>query len=188
MRRRLPLVRRRTLVADENGATAVEFGLVALPFFAMLFAIFEVGIIFTLDSVLENATIQTGRLVRTGQASAENMTAEQFRTALCDRMSIFSSDCLERAKVDVRVLPQFNTEPPDPMAGGVFDDNALGYTNGEPGSIVLVRVFYRQPLLTNFLSQALSRLNDGAAILTATTAFRNEPGVWSPVAAQGAGG
>ena len=30
-------------------------------------------------------------------------------------------------------------------------------------------------LLTTFLAQGLSRMNDGTAMLTATTAFRNEP-------------
>ena len=154
--------------------------MVALPFFFMLFAILEIGIVFTLDSVLENATIETGRLVRTGQASAENMTKEQFKTSLCGRMSIFSGDCETRTTVDVRVLPQFSSVPPDPMAGGTFDEDALTYSNGQPGSIMVVRVFYKHPLFTNFLAQGLSRLNDGSAVLTATTAFRNEPGVWTP--------
>lgn len=149
--------------------------MVALPFCLMLFAILELGLVFVTDSILENATIETGRLVRTGQASASSMTKEQFKTALCSRMSIFSGDCAARATVDVREIPQFAITPPDPMAGGVFSDAALTYTNGDPGDLILVRVWYRQPLLTTFLSQGLSRLNDGAAILSTTTAFRNEP-------------
>ena len=149
--------------------------MVALPFCLMMFAILELGLVFVTDSVLENATIETSRLVRTGQASAQSMTAAQFKTSLCSRMSIFGPDCATRATVDVRVIPQFNTVPPDPMAGGTFSTAALTYANGSPGDLVLVRVWYRQPLLTTFLAQGLSRLNDGAAILTATTAFRNEP-------------
>jgi len=158
-----------------EGSAAIEFGMVALPFTLMVFAILELGLVFVTDSILENAAIETGRLVRTGQASASGMTKEQFKTALCSRMSIFSADCASRATVDVRVIPQFATTPPDPMAGGTFDSGSLGYTNGAPGDLILVRVWYRQPLLTTFLAQGLSRLNDGAAMMTATTAFRNEP-------------
>lgn len=165
----------RTFLRSRDGSAAVEFGMVALPFCLMMFAILELGMVFVIDSVLENATIETGRLVRTGQASAQGMTAEQFKTSLCNRMSIFSGDCATRATVDVRRIPQFAVTPPDPMAAGTFNTDDLGYTNGQPGDLILVRVWYRQPLLTTFLAQGLSRLNDGASILTATTAFRNEP-------------
>ena len=165
----------RSLLRASDGSAAVEFGMVALPFVLMMFAILELGIVFVTDSVLENATIETGRLVRTGRASAQSMTAGQFKTSLCGRMSIFAPDCTARATVDVREIPQFATTPPDPMAGGTFNNGVLTYTNGDPGDLILVRVWYRQPLLTTFLAQGLSRMNDGAAMLTATTAFRNEP-------------
>lgn len=176
-RRSLNRTRRlqRDLLANRDGATAVEFALVILPFCFMMFAILEIGLVFVLDSVLENATINTGRLVRTGRASAQSMTSEQFKTQLCNRMSIFSGDCASRVHVDVREIPVFNTTPPDPMTGGAFNAGALGYTNGAPGSLMLVRVWYKHTLVTPFLAQGLSRLNDGTAMLTATTAFRNEP-------------
>lgn len=166
---------RRGLLRNRDGSAAVEFALVALPFCFMIFAILEVALIFTLDSVLENAAIDTGRLVRTGQASAQGMTALQFKADLCSRMSIFSGDCAEKATVDVRVIPQFNTTPPDPLAGEGFDPSGLSYANGNPGDLVLVRVWYQHPLVTSFLSQGLSQIGDRTAVLTATTAFRNEP-------------
>ncbi|RZJ03978.1 MAG: pilus assembly protein [Brevundimonas sp.] len=175
----LPATRRgflARLLKARDGSVAVEFGMVALPFCLMIFAILELALIFVTDSVLENATIETGRLIRTGQASAQNMTPKQFKDSLCGRMSVFAPDCNARAFVDVRVIPQFAAIPPDPMAGGkVFNDGVLTYCGGGPGSLVLVRVWYRQPLLTTFLAQGLSRLKDGTAMLTATTAFRNEP-------------
>lgn len=163
------------LLRASEGSAAVEFGMVALPFILMVFAILELGLVFVTDSILENATIETGRTVRTGRASAQSMTAATFKTALCGRMSIFASDCASRATIDVRVIPQFATTPPDPMATGTFNNGVLTYSNGAPGDLILVRVWYRQPLLTTFLAQGLSRMNDGAAMLTSTTAFRNEP-------------
>jgi Flp pilus assembly protein TadG len=163
--------------AARSGSSAVEFALVGLPFFFMLFAIMEVGLIFVTDSVLDGAASETARLVRTGQAAGSNMTAAQFKTQLCDEMGIFSGDCPSRASVDVRELTQFrNQTPPDPMANGSsFDSSQLTYVTGQPGSLMLVRVWYKQPLITPFLAQALSRLDDGSTMLISTKAFRNEP-------------
>lgn len=165
----------RRLIDARDGATAVEFAMVALPFFFMIFAIFELGIVFVIDSILDNATAETGRLVRTGQASAQAMSGPQFKTSLCNRMSIFSAGCDARMTIDVREIPQFATVPPDPMSGGTFNNGALTYTNGAPESLMVVRVWYRHTLITPFLAQGLSRLNDGTVRMMATTAFRNEP-------------
>lgn len=170
--------RRRPIRTDRReGQAAVEFAIVAAPFFFMLFAILELALVFVTDSVMENAILETGRLVRTGQAQTASMTAEEFKENLCDRMSIFSNDCDTRATIDVRVLDQFrDADPPDPMEGGEeFDDSELVFDAGAPGSLILIRVWYEQPLLTPFLSQALSRLDDGKMVMTATTTFRNEP-------------
>ena len=150
--------------------------MVALPFFLMMFALLELGMVFVVDSVLANATFESGRLIRTGQASAASMTPQQFRTDLCSRMSVFSADCEARINIDVRVIPSFTTAPPDPMQDGViFDESKLTFNYGTYGDLILVRVWYKQPLVTTFLGQGLSRLNDGSARLMSTTAFRNEP-------------
>lgn len=151
--------------------------MIAFPFFFMMFCIIEIGMIFVTDAILDNAVIETGRKVRTGEAAGSNMTAAQFKTAFCSRMSIFSSQCAARATVDVRVITQFrNQTPPDPTANGTsFDTSQLDYQPGAPGSLMLIRVFYKQPLFTPFLAQSLSKLGDGNTIMTATTTFRNEP-------------
>ena len=172
-RRRMSFVARRRA---RQGSAAVEFAIVALPFFFMMFSVLELALVFVLDSVMENATIETGRLVRTGQADAQNFTATAFKTSLCSRMSIFSSGCAAKVTVDVRRIPQFtNPNVPDPLGGASFNPNAAAYDGGDPGDIMLVRAWYQHTLLTPFLAQGLSKLNDGKAYLTATTAFRNEP-------------
>lgn len=166
---------RRDFRRADDGTAAIEFALVGLPFFFMLFAILEIGLIFTLDAVLENATVDAGRLIRTGQAATRGITASQFKDEVCDRMGVFGSDCSNRAMVDVRVIPQFNAPPADPMDDGDLRANEMLYNRGAPGDIVVVRVFYSHPLMTTFLEEGLSRMDDGNAVLTATSAFRNEP-------------
>lgn len=160
---------------SREGSSAVEFAMVAFPFLFMMFAIAELAFVFVLDSTLENAAIETGRLVRTGQADAQSFDATRFKTEMCNRMSIFSAGCAAKVQIDVRVIPQFNTAPPDPMSGGSFSTTNLTYANGDAGDLVLVRAWYRHTLFTPFLKEGLSRLGDGTAWLSATTAFRNEP-------------
>lgn len=57
----------RRLSADQRGTTAVEFGMVATPFFMMLFGIISVGFYFFTTFTLENAIESSARLIRTGQ-------------------------------------------------------------------------------------------------------------------------
>jgi Flp pilus assembly protein TadG len=165
------LSRLRAFGKRREGSTAVEFAMVALPFAIMMFSVIEIAFVFVLDSALENAVIETGRRVRTGQASTAGYTVDTFKAAVCSKMSIFSTGCSTKLTVDVRVIPQFNSPIlPDPLTGGT-----MSYSNGEPDDLMLVRAWYKHALFTPFLQQGLSRLGDGNAYLLATTAFRNEP-------------
>ncbi|MCG6277611.1 pilus assembly protein, partial [Vibrio vulnificus] len=66
----------------------MEFALVAAPFFLLLGAIMELAMVFVLDSVLEAATMDTGRMIRTGQADAQGFDAARFKEEVCSRMSV----------------------------------------------------------------------------------------------------
>ena len=55
------------------------------------------------------------------------------------------------------------------------------YDGGNPGDLVLVRVWYVHPLVTPLLNQATSRIGAGKVLLMSATAFRNEP--WTKSAA-----
>ena len=66
--------------------------------------------------------------------------------------------------------------PPNPvLANGTFNNAALVFTPGGPEDIVMVRGYSRWTLFTPFLSQALGKLSNNQAVVTATSAFRNEP-------------
>src|SRR5690606_29842246 len=131
----------RRLGRDRDGATAVEFALVALPFFFMMFAILELGHLYVLSSTLENAAMNAGREVRTGQVQEAGGAEEAFREAVCQRMSVFQGGCDDRLSIDVRVVPQFaDQSPPDPLAGDEFSEAGLTFEPGGAEDIVLVRI------------------------------------------------
>ena len=53
--------------------------------------------------------------------------------------------------------------------------NGATFQPGRAGDLVLVRIWYAQPIATPFLSQALSKMSDKKVLLSTTLAFRNEP-------------
>lgn len=159
-----------------SGAAAVEFALVAFPFFFLIFAVLQLALLFIVDSMLENATLQTARLVRTGEAVDRTLSRDQFKAELCSHMSVFAAECPRRVVVEIRELPQFRSQSlQNSIANGALDQASLPYTNGKPSTLMLVRVWYKQPLVAPTMFQALSRLSTGETVLGVTTAFRSEP-------------
>uniref|UniRef100_UPI00112F141F TadE/TadG family type IV pilus assembly protein n=1 Tax=Escherichia coli TaxID=562 RepID=UPI00112F141F len=59
---------------SESGATAVEFALVAGPFFYVLGCICETGLMLFTEYVIQNSVQEAARLVRTGQVSTSDGT------------------------------------------------------------------------------------------------------------------
>jgi Flp pilus assembly protein TadG len=160
---------------NDSGATAVEFAMVAAPFFFLLFAMIEIAAVFFTSTVLENAVLETAREIRTGQVQNGGITQAQFRDEICDRVSIVG-DC-DRLEFDVQVFDGFNSvTQTSPIAGdGSLDTGSFGWDPGGAGDIVLVRVFYRWSLLTPNFGGALSNMGGNQRLLTAATVFRNEP-------------
>lgn len=160
---------------SREGATAVEFALIAIPFFGLLLAIFEVAIILTISALLESAVLNSGRLIRTGQLPV-TATPEDFKKEICGRMAFFESACLNRIEIDVQPVASFsNPGISDPVVNGEFKPENLKFNIGTGRSFMLMRVWYKQPLISPFLSHAMIRLGNGDTILHAATAFRNEP-------------
>lgn len=166
---------------DQSGATAIEFAMVVVPFLALLFAIMEVALVYFATFSLENATEQASRMIRTGQAQAAAMSANDFKQAICDRVPVFL-DCTSGLKVDVRTFPDFSSAASNPAEP--IDDNG-NLKNGfeqfslaGSGGVTLVSVYYKWDLfldLPSFMGLGLSNLADGGRLISAGTAFRVEP-------------
>jgi Flp pilus assembly protein TadG len=165
----------RRLLRQQDGTAAVEFGLIAAPFLALLFAIIETAIVFFAGQVLETAVADSSRLIMTVQAQDQNMSQAQFKDAVCAKIyGLF--DCQNNVYVDVKKFSSFETvNMPSPVnANGDFQNN-FSYEPGGRGDIVVVRLFYNYPVYVNLLGFGLSNVNGGKRLLAATAAFRNEP-------------
>ena len=165
--------------ADEQGATAVEFGIVAVPFIALMMAIIETALVFFAGQFLETTVNNAGRLIRTGQAQQQGLTAATFKTLICGQISDLF-DCEGGLYVDVKRYATFADidlgKPVD--VNGVFQTTGYGYDAGHGGDIVVVRAFYEWPTFVDKLGNDMGDLANGKHLLAATTAFRNEPFPW----------
>ena len=79
---------------SQDGAAAVEFAFVAVPFFALLFAIFETALMFWTNQVLEESLSQVSRSLVTGQ-SRSIYTAS---TGAATRQSAQKKSCMGMAR------------------------------------------------------------------------------------------
>jgi Flp pilus assembly protein TadG len=163
-----------SFASDGRGVTAIEFALVAAPFLALLIAIFETCLVFLAQEVLQTATSQAGRLIMTGQAQSQSMTAAQFKQQVCnDAPALFSCSGIN---VNVQTFTSFSGMTQlNPLQSGNFNAGSLNYSMGGPGDIVLVQVFYQWPVNLGPLGFNLSNMNGNSRLLTATAVFRNEP-------------
>jgi len=158
----------------KDGATAVELAMVAIPFFSLVFAIFEVALIYLGTSSLDNGLTAAARQIRTGQAQSSNMTNAQFRQLVCDRITPLLA-CDSRLVIDVRRFGSFGgivVPPPLDGTGNFAGGNV--FQSGAAGDIIVARAYYAWPLVSP-TSYVFSNMTGNQFMLSASTAFRNEP-------------
>ena len=161
---------------NRRGSAAVEFALVAPIFFAVLFAIIELALVFFASQILETVTQDTSRLIMTGQAQNASYTQASFKDAVCAKLTVMF-DCVNGVSIDVRSYPSFAgvniAEPIDGVTKTFIND--MKYCPGKDGDVVVVRLFYKWPVFVTGLGFNLANLSGNKRLLTATAAFQNEP-------------
>jgi len=160
---------------NAEGATAIEFGLVALPFITLLVSIFETALIFFTQAALDSGVANAGRMVRTGQVQVQGLSEDQFKTMVCNSLAGYL-DCNNRLTVDVRSFTSFASVVLPPALDG--DGNLNGGTQFSPGAssdVVIVRAFYVWDLMMPGALTGMSNMSSSKRLLAAASAFRNEP-------------
>ncbi|MFT3978728.1 MAG: pilus assembly protein [Sphingomonas bacterium] len=169
---------------SEDGATAIEFGFVAVPFFMLICAILETALMFFANEALEEALSQASRNLLTGQAlsrytsSNPAVNAAAFRDDICALAPTGLIDC-SKLYVDVKTYTSFGnagTGTTNPIAGGVLNVSGFTYTQPQPKQIIVARAVLDYRLfLTSWASAYLANIGSGHRALIATTTFRTEP-------------
>jgi Flp pilus assembly protein TadG len=179
-RRRSGLVHR--FAHRRDGSTAIEFAMLALPFSLLVFAILESCISFAGQEVMANAADSVARQLRTGQLP-RTVDEAQLKQLICSRMEIMVAKDCPGLMIDLR---HFNTFAEAANAGFRIDGGEIVLTQGtgttsftvDPGpasSKNMLRVFYKWPIITDFLSKSMSNLSDGKVLHFTSVTWQNEP-------------
>jgi Flp pilus assembly protein TadG len=168
---------------NDHGATAIEFAIVAVPFFMFVLGTIGVGLYFFTTSSLEHGVEAAARKIRTGQAQKSNQTVGGFKQLVCEEAGTYI-DC-GKLRVLIQHAQNWSGISPEPCVNsdnsiaqstGDADDILYDYTGGS-SEVVLVTLCYEWDLARSFSFLKLGTGADGSgpAIIQAATAFRVEP-------------
>jgi Flp pilus assembly protein TadG len=162
----------RRISREDDGATAVEFALISIPFFATLFFLVENSYNFFVQSQLETATSIASRGVMLGRTQAAGLTEAQFRQDICSRLTV-AVGCVERLYIDVRSINADISPHLSPTSVNRVENS---FCLGGPGQYTVVKVAYAAPVISSGWQTSSVFVNGtNVRVLRAGFAFRNEP-------------
>jgi Flp pilus assembly protein TadG len=160
------------LLRDERGSAVIEFALVGPPFFLLMAGILEVSVMFFASSVIEGATKEAARQIRTGQVQSSADPLVAFKTELCDSL-VGVIDCND-VVFNVQTFSSFSTVSMDIELDEDGKIINTGFLPGGSGAVTVVRAMYRWDFLTPLLGEFMPAGVAGH-LLVSTVAFQNEP-------------
>lgn len=168
---------------NEDGVAAIEFAIVALPFFLFVFGIIGIGLYFLASTSLEYGVESAARKVRTGEADKGDMSVGEFKQLVCDAAGSYIN-CgkvavvVQHAATWSGVSPQSCTDSNGNMVGSTGSDGEMitKYAGGA-SEVVLVTLCYKWDLAKNFefLQLGTGANGSGPAMIQASAAFKSEP-------------
>lgn len=163
--------------AARQGATVVEFALIAPAFIACLLAIIQTTLYLFAQQVLQTAAVEAGRPFMTGQNQTSNVTQSQFATNVCPLVQpLFNCANL---MINVQASSNFGgasaSAPTLTYNANGSVANNWSYNPGSPGQVMVVQLIYQWPLFGMPLGQVLPSLGNGTTEIMGVTAFRVEP-------------
>lgn len=168
---------------NEDGVAAIEFAIVALPFFLFVFGIIGIGLYFLASTSLEYGVESAARKVSTGEADKGDMSVGEFKQLVCDAAGSYINCSkvavvVQHAATWSGVSPQSCTDSNGNMVGSTGSDGEMitKYAGGA-SEVVLVTLCYKWDLAKNFefLQLGTGANGSGPAMIQASTAFKSEP-------------
>ncbi len=160
---------------NDDGTTAIEFSLLAIPYFLLTISIIELSIVYASASLLEGAVGSASRLVRTGQIqqSGSDDPESIFRQAICDYATVLIR--CEDVVIEVATMNSFSDY--DSMAATFDADGNMvssGFDAGGVSDRILLRASYNYTMMTPFVGPLLSG-PDGSMLFMSTIVLQVEP-------------
>lgn len=170
---------------DRSGTTAVEFGLLIVPFMLTLMGVFEVGYTFFMMSALDSAARGSARAVMTGAVSTAGMSASTFRTSVvCPKLPT-NFTCAD-IFVNISIVPATSSQTGyysyvnsarSALLVPPLDATLNTFCPGSGGQYVVVQILYPASYFTKLFAGGTSTVykNKAVNVLMSTATFRAEP-------------
>lgn len=181
---------------DERGTTAIEFAIVAFPFFMFVFGIIGISMHYFVMNSLEKGMDQASRMIRTGQAQSAGWTVGQFENYICNKANsrnpTNAADLLadqddghikcDSLQVFLQRRSDWSQVTPEPCVN-VSGTKRVNTTNksdllsvytGGANDVVVVTMCYEWDFTTRIPFLRFDTA-DGAMIMQSATSFRTEP-------------
>lgn len=158
---------------NQDGATAIEFALLSIPFVFLVIGIIEVAIMFAAAAMLEGATNAAARLVRTGQIKNQADPQAAFRDALCD-YTVALVNCNELVFESIPLDSFLDAQDMEPQYDEDGNMTSSGFDPGGSSDRVLIRVSYRYEMMTPFIGPLLGGA-DKSILFISTIVLQTEP-------------
>jgi Flp pilus assembly protein TadG len=159
--------RLRRFFARKDGATAIEFAIVAPVFFLILLGLLDLALLFATNVSVDLSVSSFAKQIRTGQiqapgtaatsSSGVQMSLSDAKTWICQKMILMpTSICTGQLQLDVRPITFQQMSGASPISGTQFNSNNLCYYSGNAGDVVEIRAYYLYPLLDPMLTAAFA--------------------------------
>jgi Flp pilus assembly protein TadG len=182
---------------SRDGAAAIEFAILAIPYFLIVFAIIETFVAYAGEQLLSNAVDTMARKLRTGNITfarnpATDMDRTTFRQAFCNEIAIMmkcsntEAVTADKLWLDVRSFTTFASIPttvprnPPTSAYGELDTSTMQYAPGGPKTINMLRAYYKWDVMTDLIRPYITNVRpaDGSRpyyfLMVETAAYQNE--------------
>lgn len=174
MRLKMPLISWNNWRKDEDGAAALEFAFLSIPFFIFIIGIIEVALMFASASIMEGAVNDAARLVRTGQLQTMPGDSEQaFLDEICDHAIIMECARFQYFVTTLESFEEADGELPTLDEEGNLED--VGFTLGGAGDVVMIRVTYLYEMMTPMLGNLFTNYPGRKRLMMSTVVLQTEP-------------
>ena len=185
--------RLRGFARASGGATAVEFGLLALPLLALVGASLETGVTYWAQEMLQQAVSDAGRQIYTGRFQTANAATKgstdllnAFRTEMCKaRFTLFTC---ANVRISINQVDGFanaalakptQVDPTTKVSD--WNPSFASYDCGRSNAVMVIQAAVDFPVMFTLLNAGVATLPSRRRVLQAATVFQVEPFDSTPV-------
>jgi len=172
-----------------RGATALEFAILAFPFFLLLLFLFELGLDFYVQLALDYAVQEGARKLQTGAGNAASSSDIFKNDCMCPPVAAF----LNCSQLTLNVFPVPNTSPGVgtgdfytnaqagagslPISNGTLNTGAWNLTTGSGSQLMFMQAIYTSVSVVGLLLPQMSAVSGSGHVhvTTSSIGFINEP-------------